>query len=110
MYTYPAVYSKLTWYISVCKQKTAYEVRISDCSSDVCSSYLLLDRLGHRRSAGYREVKPAARRKGTEPRQPALRPRPPDQPHLGPGEHQIWAEGPEPRRRHRLLDGRAFDR
>src|SRR3546814_10388591 len=26
--------------IFCCKQKTSYELRISDCSSDVCSSYL----------------------------------------------------------------------
>ena len=41
---------------------------------------------------------------------PALRPRPPDQPHLGPGQHQIWPDGPQPRGRHRLLDRRPFDR
>src|SRR3546814_3782370 len=28
------------WFVFVFKQKTAYEVRISDCSSDVCSSDL----------------------------------------------------------------------
>src|SRR3546814_4351870 len=28
------------WYFFVCKQKTAYEMRISDWSSDVCSSDL----------------------------------------------------------------------
>src|SRR3546814_9294135 len=28
----------------VCKQKTAYEMRISDWSSDVCSSDLVIDR------------------------------------------------------------------
>src|SRR3546814_1433983 len=28
------------WYICFCKQKTAYEMRISDWSSDVCSSDL----------------------------------------------------------------------
>src|SRR3546814_4729081 len=36
------------------KQKTAYEMRISDWSSDVCSSDLLADREGrHRNSAGH---------------------------------------------------------
>src|SRR3546814_12672172 len=29
------------WYICFCKQKTAYEMRISDWSSDVCSSDLI---------------------------------------------------------------------
>src|SRR3546814_1077666 len=38
------------------KQKTAYEMRISDWSSDVCSSDLLADREGrHRNSAGHLE-------------------------------------------------------
>src|SRR3546814_3312415 len=37
-----------TCYIFFCKQKTAYEVRISDWSSDVCSSDLLGDVVGHR--------------------------------------------------------------
>src|SRR3546814_9051149 len=37
-----------TCYIFFCKQKTAYEVRISDWSSDVCSSDLLGDVGGHR--------------------------------------------------------------
>src|SRR3546814_8777453 len=32
-----------------CKQKTAYEMRISDWSSDVCSSDLLVDRRAGRR-------------------------------------------------------------
>src|SRR3546814_5206070 len=32
------------------KQKTAYEVRISDWSSDVCSSDLLVDQHGERRA------------------------------------------------------------
>src|SRR3546814_6710024 len=35
----------LCYYICFCKQKTAYEMRISDWSSDVCSSDLL-DRHG----------------------------------------------------------------
>src|SRR3546814_2548266 len=34
------------------KQKTAYEMRISDWSSDVCSSDLDASRAGHHRSTG----------------------------------------------------------
>ena len=49
-------------------------------------------------------------REGPGPGQPALRPRPADQPHLRPGLDQIRADGPEPRGGHRLLDRRAFDR
>ena len=49
-------------------------------------------------------------RAGSAPGQPALRPRPADQPHLGPGLDQIRPDGPQPRRRHRLLDRRPFDR
>src|SRR3546814_4454683 len=33
-------------YFFVFKQKTAYEMRISDWSSDVCSSDLMIDRMG----------------------------------------------------------------
>src|SRR3546814_5266609 len=33
------------WMLFVCKQKTAYEVRISDWSSDVCSSDLARGRV-----------------------------------------------------------------
>src|SRR3546814_12424992 len=33
-------------------QKTAYEVRISDCSSDVCSSYLTVLQVGHGMALG----------------------------------------------------------
>src|SRR3546814_8696211 len=36
------------------KQKTAYEMRISDWSSDVCSSDLVRDRAAARREAGDR--------------------------------------------------------
>src|SRR3546814_7172457 len=36
------------------KQKTAYEMRISDWSSDVCSSDLIVD--GHQLAAGHREL------------------------------------------------------
>src|SRR3546814_15338522 len=47
------------------KQKTAYEIRISDWSSDVCSSDLLLSRPCHRRPRrlpddGQRAGRPAA--------------------------------------------------
>src|SRR3546814_7444438 len=37
------------YYVYLCKQKTAYEMRISDCSSDVCSSDLLnpITRVNH---------------------------------------------------------------
>src|SRR3546814_4246329 len=38
----------LFWCFFFFKQKTAYEMRISDWSSDVCSS----DLIGHRRNAG----------------------------------------------------------
>src|SRR3546814_3160702 len=38
------------------KQKTAYEMRISDWSSDVCSSYLNSDRLSVYRVLGYDAV------------------------------------------------------
>ena len=48
--------------------------------------------------------------KGPGPRQPALRPRPPDQPHLRPGLDQIRPDGPQPRGGHRLLDRRSLDR
>src|SRR3546814_6354948 len=37
-----------------CKQKTAYEMRISDWSADVCSSDLLKARLGGRTAIGAR--------------------------------------------------------
>src|SRR3546814_1542655 len=36
------------WTLFFFKQKTAYEMRISDWSSDVCSSDLPLDLAGHR--------------------------------------------------------------
>src|SRR3546814_3043451 len=42
----------MLWFFFFFKQKTAYEMRISDWSSDVCSSDLLeLDHLGRRRRA-----------------------------------------------------------
>src|SRR3546814_3905185 len=49
-------FSDLVYFFFFFKQKTAYEMRISDWSSDVCSSDLLADR-GHR---SYRD--PAALR------------------------------------------------
>ena len=61
------------------------------------------DRLGHRRAAGHREGIDRSPRKGPAPRLAALRPRPADQPDLGPGQHQIRADGAEPCGRHRLL-------
>ena len=69
-----------------------------------------LDRLGHRRLAGDRKRIAGAGRERAGARQPALRPRAPDQPHLGPGLDQIRADGPEPLGGHGLLDGRALDR
>ena len=50
------------------------------------------------------------RGEGAGPGQPALRPRPPDQPRFRPGLDQIRPDGPEPCSRHRLLDRCAFDR
>src|SRR3546814_21127466 len=38
------------------KQKTAYEMRISDWSSDVCSSDLLLDEAGYIRAAAAQDA------------------------------------------------------
>src|SRR3546814_5237351 len=35
------------WFFFLFKQKTAYEMRISDWSSDVCSSDLFAEGLGH---------------------------------------------------------------
>src|SRR3546814_20933730 len=37
----------MCWFIFVFKQKTAYEMRISDWSSDVCSSDLEVERAAH---------------------------------------------------------------
>src|SRR3546814_8933638 len=48
--------------VYLCKQKTAYELRISDGSSDVCSSDLL-----SRRRAGLRRVPPVAGAKRRRP-------------------------------------------
>src|SRR3546814_1814990 len=39
-----------------CQQKTADEMRISDWSSDVCSSDLILDRFGVRPPGGQRQA------------------------------------------------------
>src|SRR3546814_2179051 len=54
------------------KQKTAYEMRISDWSSDVCSSDLVVAPAGGGRAAadhGYRRVPEQARVAGHEQRQ-----------------------------------------
>src|SRR3546814_1500455 len=51
------------------KQKTAYEMRISDWSSDVCSSDLLHRRTGTRR----RSLRPAGGRTAAPARDAALR-------------------------------------
>src|SRR3546814_9107565 len=51
------------------KQKTAYEVRISDWSSDVCSSDLF-DR-GHRALVRRPRVRTAAARRAPRPQRPA---------------------------------------
>src|SRR3546814_3678006 len=72
MYIYYYCYSVLVIYIVSCflffTQKTAYEMRISDWSSDVCSSDLPSAHLRPARSA------PAADRRGGRP--PASRPAP----------------------------------
>ena len=60
--------------------------------------------------SGIADTSIAAAGKGPAPRQPVLHPRPPDQPRLGLRLDQASAQGPEPRRRHRLLDGRARHR
>src|SRR3546814_7992464 len=41
----PCIVRKNSYSIFFCKQKTAYEMRISDWSSDVCSSDLRIDDL-----------------------------------------------------------------
>src|SRR3546814_8701735 len=47
------------------KQKTAYEMRISDWSSDVCSSDLRLGQSGHRRAQPAQRIAPARDRRPT---------------------------------------------
>src|SRR3546814_16546651 len=49
------------------KQKTAYEMRISDWSSDVCSSELC-DAEGHRQCAGWAQFDAARRNRGDDAR------------------------------------------
>src|SRR3546814_949026 len=44
------LYSRDLYFFFFFKQKTAYEMRISDWSSDVCSSDLHVDRAPHRRA------------------------------------------------------------
>src|SRR3546814_2732129 len=62
------------------KQKTAYEMRISDWSSDVCSSDLpiaLIERATRRRPRGYGRGRSAPRpKRGTPPRRRDRTPRP----------------------------------
>src|SRR3546814_3750992 len=48
------------------KQKTAYEMRISDWSSDVCSSDLVVDQLDHLRGFGVRDTNDGARQAAEE--------------------------------------------
>src|SRR3546814_17536719 len=72
------------------KQKTAYEMRISDWSSDVCSSDLHGDRPAARRLR--REERPGAHRSrgGGDPGPGAAH----GAPH-GPGRHLVGGPGPE---------------
>src|SRR3546814_4331709 len=56
-----------------CKQMTAYEIRISDWSSDVCSSDLCGQERG--RPPGAALPEPGAARRPGEEAQPALKPR-----------------------------------
>src|SRR3546814_9158015 len=67
------------WFCFFFKQKTAYEMRISDWSSDVCSSDLRLLRVeGRGPAAGAQCRRPGQRRAGDgrEPAARSLRPRP----------------------------------
>src|SRR3546814_3494429 len=52
----------ILWFFFFFKQKTAYEMRISDWSSDVCSSDL--DRVALRARYAARADRPARRRRG----------------------------------------------
>src|SRR3546814_1628405 len=81
------------------KQKTAYEMRISDWSSDVCSSDLL------RACAAHGRVRPAASRaRNVPPHAAPRRPQAPPQ-HAGPvhglGGVSAWPEEPPASRRAR---------
>src|SRR3546814_6873980 len=63
----------LLWFVFFFfKQKTAYEMRISDWSSDVCSSDLPADRLG-RRNADRDDAADAARARAARPRSASVR-------------------------------------
>src|SRR3546814_6925315 len=53
----------LCTYFFFFKQKTAYEMRISDWSSDVCSSDLAAARVHHRRDAVHRSLERPARQR-----------------------------------------------
>src|SRR3546814_3386788 len=61
------VLSKMTFFFF--KQKTAYEMRISDWSSDVCSSDLLLPLIFHARDRLRRDGGPAFQILGRDARQ-----------------------------------------
>ena len=63
------------------------------------------DRFGHRRPAGHRRRRRAAAREGPAPSVAVLHSRPTDQSGQRPGVDHAQAEGPQPFRRHRLLDG-----
>src|SRR3546814_10203640 len=58
----------MVWCVVCCKQKTAYEMRISDWSSDVCSSDLAVPRQSHRRRQATRIPQPPDRDSGGEQR------------------------------------------
>ena len=67
-------------------------------------------RLGHRRPAGHRRDRAAAEGEGPAPRQPVLHSRASDQSRRRLRLDQAQAQGPEPRRRHGLLDRHARHR
>src|SRR3546814_7186203 len=57
-------------YFFVFKQKTAYEMRISDWSSDVCSSDLPIEIVGMEQPHHVEDSHTFRRRRGIEPAQP----------------------------------------
>ena len=61
------------------------------------------DWLRHRRPSGHRARRHDRSREGAAPPQPVFHPRPAHQSRVGLCVHQVWAQGPEPFRRHRLL-------
>ena len=68
------------------------------------------DRLRHRRPARHRRHRDHAAREGAAPRLAVLHSRPPDQSRRRPGFDSPRSQGPQSRRRHRLLDRRARHR